>query len=114
MARWNLLMAAVATAAGTIGCAHYDTVDDFPVPCVGANCAGGSPIAYGGPGMGAPAGDAINSPSSELGPYGSQGGATAGSSEPAAPEPAVPNPPGDPGLLPPSDSPPARPDAPGA
>jgi hypothetical protein len=122
MARWNLLMAATALTAGTLaGCAHYDTVDDFPVPCVGANCAGPA-MAYAGPTMGGPAtappstvesGGVNAPPSGELGPFGSQGGASGGAEGDAAPVPSNPNPPGDPGLLPPSDSPPAAPPAPG-
>jgi hypothetical protein len=123
MARWNLLMAAATVAAGTIGCAHCDTCDDFPVPCVGANCNGPT-MAYGGPAMGGPAmsgpatGGTVNAPANgelgaELGPYGSEGGATVGPGGNAAPVPANPNPPGDPGLLPPSDSPPPRPAEPG-
>ncbi len=40
MSRMNLLMA-VAVAAGVVGCAQCDTCDDFPAPCVGANCGQG-------------------------------------------------------------------------
>jgi hypothetical protein len=32
--------AAIGAMAAT-GCAHCDTCDDFPAPCVGANCGGG-------------------------------------------------------------------------
>lgn len=113
MARWNLLMAAMAVAAGTIGCAHCDTCDDFPTPCVGANC-NGAPLAYAGPVAGMPAGDTVNPPApSEFGPFGSRGDSSGGPNAPAAPVPSNPSPPGDPGLLPPSDSPPDRPAAPG-
>jgi hypothetical protein len=122
MARWKLLMAATVMTAGTIGCAHFDTVDDFPVPCVGGNCNGPA-MAYAGPVMGAPemvppaavgSSAGVNAPpAGELGPFGSQGGATAGPEGNAAPVPSAPNPPGDSGLLPPSDSPPAAPPAPG-
>jgi hypothetical protein len=38
MPRSSLLLVAAALAAGTIGCAHCDTCDDFPTPCTGPNC----------------------------------------------------------------------------
>ncbi len=40
MPRTRLLAIAVVAVAGAIGCAHCDTCDDFPAPCVGGNCNG--------------------------------------------------------------------------
>ena len=46
MLRLSLLLVAVALAAGSVGCTHCDTCDDFPIPCVGSNCGpiSGQPI----------------------------------------------------------------------
>jgi hypothetical protein len=38
MLRNSLALVAVALAAGVVGCTTCDTCDDFPTPCVGANC----------------------------------------------------------------------------
>ena len=38
MGRISLLLVAVALVAGAVGCAHCDTCDDFPTPCVGGDC----------------------------------------------------------------------------
>jgi hypothetical protein len=47
MNRMHRLAAALSTAliSGAIGCAHCDTCDEFPRPCVGSDCAG---LATGG------------------------------------------------------------------
>jgi hypothetical protein len=37
MLRFSLLLAVTLLAAGSTGCTHCDTCDDFPVPCVGHN-----------------------------------------------------------------------------
>ena len=53
MSRTGKLAAALGLSlVGVLGCAHCDTCDDFPAPCVGANCAGGgAPIYAAAPAM---------------------------------------------------------------
>jgi hypothetical protein len=53
MTRISLLLVAVALAAGTSGCTHCDTCDDFPTPCLEQN-SGYTPAtgAYMGPDAG--------------------------------------------------------------
>lgn len=43
MVRFSLLLVAVALAAGTSGCAHCDTCDDFPTPCLDQMASFGAP-----------------------------------------------------------------------
>jgi hypothetical protein len=48
MTRSRMLAVAMGLAVGAVGCAHCDTCDDFPAPCIGGNCGGmGGPM----PGM---------------------------------------------------------------
>ncbi len=70
MTRLNAALVAAGLAVGAVGCAHCDTCDDFPAPCVGPNCGG----QYGvyGPGAGPMAADgpmtAAPAPGASLGP----------------------------------------------
>lgn len=114
MSRFSLLLLIAGLAVGTLGCAFGDTVDDFPVPCIGGNCG---PAAYNlgapsgvmmGPEFAVPTGPAVSAPavapsvpvtSSEPGPFhsplpeplgsGSGSQASQGETPPAAP--ATPN-----------------------
>lgn len=43
MVRFTMLLVAVALMAGTSGCTHCDTCDDFPTPCLDQVAAYGSP-----------------------------------------------------------------------
>ena len=116
MSRSRLLLAfALMTALGTFGCAHCDTCDDFPAPCVGPNCGGGAgyaapgPVQYGGPtasptGMNVPAAAPVPPPvteTSDIAP------APAGSNTDAAPgvDSALPTP----SVRPEGDGPPTPP-----
>ncbi len=73
MTRLSAVLMAAGLAAGAIGCAHCDTCDDFPTPCVGPNCGGGpmgvyamssGPVSYS-----APAGATVSAPAgATLGP----------------------------------------------
>lgn len=38
----HLVMAVLIGSAGAIGCAHCDTCDEFPTPCLGGDCLGGA------------------------------------------------------------------------
>ena len=91
------IVAALGLAAGAIGCAHCDTCDDFPAPCVGGTC-GGPPV------MAAPPPMAMGPTILEAAPLTSTPAAPAPAgrgpfSAPAAPAPA------------PSDTPPTPPAA---
>jgi hypothetical protein len=74
MARLTLLLAAVAVMAGTSGCTHCDTCDDFPTPCLdqvaGFGPAGGTFLAGDGADMPAslPATNTTTTPAPASGP----------------------------------------------
>jgi hypothetical protein len=72
MTRLSAVLMAAGLAAGAVGCAHCDTCDDFPTPCVGPNCGGGpmgvyamssGPVSYS-----APAGAALGPANDGAGP----------------------------------------------
>jgi hypothetical protein len=112
MTRLNAVLVAAGLAVGAVGCAHCDTCDDFPAPCVGPNCGGqygayatgNQPAPYAGPtttttttvAPGASLGPVIDS----VGPAPTvPGGATSTPGTPAvnpAPAGATPPPPGEP------------------
>ncbi len=95
MTRLSAVLMAAGLAAGAVGCAHCDTCDDFPTPCVGPNCGGGpmgvyamasGPVSYT-----APAGTVTSAPAgAQLGPVNDSAGPVppapgAGSTPAAAP-----------------------------
>lgn len=98
MSRPGRLAAALAlalTASGALGCAHCDTCDDFPAPCLGGDCLGGGPP----PMVGSPvaAGPAVESApvistpapaSAQPGPF----SAPAGGAADSPPAPGLPGP----------------------
>lgn len=51
MARFRLAAIVGLLAAAVVGCAHCDTCDDFPAPCLGGNCFGAAGGAEYGPAM---------------------------------------------------------------
>lgn len=94
MSRSRLLAAwVVAVAAAATGCAHCDTCDDFPAPCLSGNCGGGfygpAPTYVEGPAAPAPpaGGGAFSAPADEA----AGAGAGAGVAEPVESTPEVPD-----------------------
>jgi hypothetical protein len=56
MLRLSALLVAAGLSFVAVGCAQCDTCDDFPAPCTGPNCPGGSgmpsqagPVTYSTP-----------------------------------------------------------------
>lgn len=91
------LAIAMGLAAGAIGCAHCDTCDDFPAPCLGGNC-GSEPVMAGptmamGPAIleAAPLTSAPAAPSNGPGPF-SAPTTPAGSPADSPPTPPVAGP----------------------
>jgi len=113
MTRLNAVLVAAGLAVGAVGCAHCDTCDDFPAPCVGPNCATGPMGAYGmASGPTAYSGPMTLGATVPAGPAGSSLGGSVIDS--AVPAPSVPGtaPATAPAPAPPSTSPFERPAAP--
>jgi hypothetical protein len=100
MTRLSAVLMAAGLAAGAVGCAHCDTCDDFPTPCVGPNCGGGpmgvyamasGPVSYS-----APAGATTSAPA---------GAALAPANDGAGPAPTAPAAGAPPAAAPPTPSP---------
>jgi hypothetical protein len=108
MSRSRCFAVGLLLAVGAVGCAHCDTCDDFPTPCIGGNCGGGSAFmpgmamaptsAEGAPATSAP-GSTTPAPGSQPGPFSTPtdsdsrtGGAAPADSPPASPAVNAPGP----------------------